>query len=48
MTTLDEHKAQARAAFLETKAAYMRDPTEENWKAFCNAKVLCKRLGVLI
>lgn len=46
--TLAERKEQARTAFLEAKAAYMRKQTDENWKAFCDAKLLCRRLGVIV
>lgn len=46
--TLNESKAQARSEFLNAKAAYIDSPTSENWKAFCDAKRICMRLGVLV
>lgn len=46
--TLVERKEKARAAFLAARAVYMDSPTDENWRAFCDAKLLCRRLGVLV
>lgn len=45
---MDERKARARAAYIAARAAYMSSPTGVNWKAFCDAKVLCRRLGVIV
>ena len=41
--TLEERKAQAKA-----RGEYLTTGTEEAWIAFCEAKKLCMRLGVII
>lgn len=48
MTTLQLQKAAALAAYKEARAAYLADMTDANWIAFCDAKILCMRLGVRI
>lgn len=46
--SLEERKNQARTAYLTAREAYMESQTDENWRAFCNAKLVCRRLGVLV
>lgn len=46
--TLDERKAQAKAEFNRTRGEYLVTGTKEAWIAFCEAKKLCMRLGVII
>lgn len=46
--TLEEHKAQARAAFKAAREAYLSAPTSENWRVFCDAKRQCRLVGVIV
>ena len=46
--TLDERKAQAKAELKKARGEYLTTGTEEAWIAFCEAKKLCMRLGVII
>lgn len=46
--TLTEQKNEARSAYKAARAAYFDAPTPENWRAFCEAKRLCRLLGVII
>ena len=48
MMNLQENKENALNAYKEAKKAYLENMTSENWKAFCNAKIVCMRLGVII
>ena len=48
MTDLIKSKENALKAYKEAKKAYLENMTSENWKAFCNAKIVCMRLGVII
>ena len=48
MTDLIKRKENALKAYKEAKKAYLENMTSENWKAFCNAKIACMRLGVII
>ena len=48
MKELNEKKSSALQAYKSAKAAYISNMTPENWKAFCDAKMVCMRLGVLI
>lgn len=46
--TLEEKKAQARSAYKAAREAYLSIPTDENWRAFCEAKRLCRLVGVIL
>ncbi|MCR5753646.1 MAG: hypothetical protein K6G30_02370 [Acetatifactor sp.] len=46
MTATD--KQIALEAYKAAKTAYLQDMTQENWIAFCNAKMVCMRLGILL
>ena len=48
MKTLEEKKEIARNEYKETRKAYFADMSKENWLRFCEAKINCIRLGVLI
>ena len=48
MKTLEEKKEIARNEYKETRKAYLADMSKENWVLFCEAKINCRRLGVLI
>ena len=48
MKTLEEKKDIARSEYKETRKAYLADMSKENWLRFCEAKINCRRLGVLI
>lgn len=48
MRTLEENKKNTLQIYKEKKNAYLQDMTPENWKAFCDAKIECMRLGVII
>ena len=48
MTDLIKSKENALKAYKEAKKAYLENMTRENWKAFCNSKIVCMRLGVII
>ena len=45
---LGYRKNEAKRNYIEARNNYMANRTNENWIAFCNAKILCRRLGVLI
>ena len=34
--------------YKQTKKAYLENRTNENWIAFCNAKMNCMKLGIRI
>lgn len=34
--------------YKERKQAYLENMTKENWIAFCDAKMVCMRLGIRI
>lgn len=42
------NKEEAKKQFKETKENYLKNPTNENWIKFCDAKIECRRLGVII
>ena len=42
------NKAEALKNYKEAKAEYLKNMTNKNWIAFCNAKTNCMRLGVRI
>lgn len=42
------NKEEAKKKFKETKENYLKNPTNENWIKFCDAKIECRRLGVII
>lgn len=46
--TITEQKAQAKAAYKAAKARYMETASKADWIAFCDAKRLCMRLGVIL
>lgn len=46
--TLTTDKSQALKVYKDTKATWHADPSRDNWIAFCDAKITCRRLGVLI
>ena len=48
MEKLDKLKADALTTFKIAKKEYLQNQTPENWKRFCDAKINCKRLGVII
>ena len=45
---METRKNEAKRNYIEARNNYMENRTNENWIAFCNAKILCRRLGVLI
>lgn len=45
---LQESKRNALEAYKIAKRAYLENRTNENWKAFCDAKIVCMKLGVRI
>ena len=42
------NKEEAKANYKATKAAWFENQTNENWIAFCNAKRVCRLLGIRI
>lgn len=42
------NKEEALKLYKEAKKKYLEDMSNENWVEFCNAKVVCMRLGVRI
>lgn len=46
--TLDEKKAQALATYKAAKARYLDTMSNADWIAFCDAKRVCRLLGVII
>lgn len=48
MINLQESKKSALQAYKEAKNNYLQNTTPENWKTFCDAKMNCMRLGVII
>ena len=48
ITNLKTSKENALKIYKDTKKAYLENRTNENWIAFCNARVNCMRLGVRI
>ena len=46
--TMEIRKNEAKKNYIEARNNYIANRTNENWIAFCNAKILCRRLGVLI
>lgn len=45
---MEARKNESKRNYIEARNNYIENRTSENWVAFCNAKVLCRRLGVLI
>lgn len=43
-----KQKTDAKQAYKEAKQAYLKNPTGENWRVFCDRKADCMRLGVII
>ena len=41
-------KEEALKAYKETREIYLATGSAESWKAFCEAKINCRRLGVRI
>lgn len=48
MKELKTDKAQALEAYKTAKQNYFNLPNDENWKIFCDAKILCRLLGIII
>ena len=48
MKTIEAKKAKALNQYKETRAAYLENPSKENWIAFCNAKRDCRRFGIAV
>lgn len=46
--TLNEKKAQAKAAYKVAKERYMETMSKADWIAFCDVRTVCMRLGVII
>lgn len=46
--TLTQQKAQAKADYIAAKARYLTTGSKADWIAFCDAKIVCRRLGVII
>ena len=43
--SLESKKAAAIENYKKARAAYLENRTEENWIAFCDARILCRHLG---
>ena len=41
-------KSEALNTYKEAKKRWQEDMTDKNWKAFCDAKRICRLLGVRI
>ena len=48
MMNLQESKKNTVQADKEAKNNYLQNMTPENWRAFCDAKINCMKLGVII
>ena len=48
MNKLEEAKKQALENYKKAKQTYMDHASTENWIAYCDAKMVCMRLGVRI
>lgn len=46
--TLQNKKQTALEAYNLAKAAYIANPTKENWITFCDAKRTCMLLGIIL
>lgn len=46
--TLEEQKKIAREEYALAMNTYLNHPTPENWRKFCDSKITCRRLGVII
>lgn len=45
---LNEQKEKALESYKAAKKKYMEGMSREDWKTFCDAKMLCMKLGVKI
>lgn len=45
---LETRKKEAKKNLIEARNAWMEEQTNENWIAFCEARRLCRLLGVLV
>lgn len=45
---MEKRKAEALKNYKEARSTYTANATPENWRAFCEAKRVCRLLGVLI
>lgn len=45
---METRKMEAKRNYIEAGKNYLANRTNENWIAFCEAKILCRRLGVII
>lgn len=41
-------KETAKMNYIEAMNAWVKDRTDENWYKFCEAKIICRRLGITI
>lgn len=48
MLTLKEKKELALKDYKEARKIYLENATNENWLSFCEAKRICRLLGVII
>ena len=48
MKNLEQKKAEAKKVYKEARKAYLENMSNENWRAFCDAKRVCMLLGVII
>ena len=46
--TLEEQKVEAKRDYREAREVWMKNPTNDNWRRFCNAKRNCMLLGARI
>lgn len=42
------NKEEAKRAYKEAKTAWLGDMSEANWRKFCEAKRVCRLLGIRI
>lgn len=45
---MEQRKAEALNSYKEAREAYTNNATPENWRTFCDAKRLCRLLGVRV
>ena len=46
--TLEEKKAQARNDYITAREKYMQTGNNKDWVVFCDAKRICRLLGIRI
>ena len=42
------NKEEAKRAYKEAKAIWQKNMNDENWRRFCDAKRVCRLLGIRI